>query len=112
MIRGTKNEHLLLLGEMWEVLGKLSFTISINVWNMRRCAVQVPYRLLSIYHKIQSRLVRELEKKFSGRDVVIIANRKVLPVPKTNFTRARPQSRTLTAVSETAQKTCLYCKKN
>jgi small subunit ribosomal protein S7e len=28
--------------------------------------IRVPYRLLKAFHKIQSRLVRELEKKFSG----------------------------------------------
>lgn len=28
--------------------------------------IRVPFRLLKAYHKIQSRLVRELEKKFSG----------------------------------------------
>eukprot|EP00889_Picochlorum_renovo_P006458 jgi/Picre1/33488/NNA_008812.t1 len=33
--------------------------------------IQVPYRLLKSFHKVQQRLVRELEKKFSGRDVVI-----------------------------------------
>lgn len=30
------------------------------------CTMQVPYRLLKAYHKVQQRLVRELEKKFSG----------------------------------------------
>lgn len=28
--------------------------------------IHVPYRLLKAFHKIQQRLVRELEKKFSG----------------------------------------------
>lgn len=55
--------------------------------------------MLGAYHKIQHRLVRELEKKFSGKDVVIIANRRVMPVPRNGFARARPRSRTLTAVS-------------
>ena len=31
---------------------------------------------------IQPRLVRELEKKFSGRPVVFIAQRRILPKPK------------------------------
>lgn len=35
----------------------------------------MPYRLLKAFHKIQQRLVRELEKKFSGKDVVLVANR-------------------------------------
>ena len=60
--------------------------------------IQVPFRLLKAFHKIQQRLVRELEKKFSGKDVVVVANRHIMPVPKGGFARARPRSRTLTAV--------------
>merc|ERR1712113_927549 len=52
--------------------------------------------------KIQGRLVRELEKKFSGkRHVIFVANRTILD---TNFRRrglkVRPRSRTLTSVHE------------
>ena len=47
---------------------------------------------------MQQRLVRELEKKFSGKDVVLIANRRVMPTPSSGKTIARPRSRTLTAV--------------
>ena len=60
--------------------------------------IQVPFRLLKAFHKVQQRLVRELEKKFSGKDVVLVANRRINPVPKSGFARARPRSRTLTAV--------------
>lgn len=60
--------------------------------------IHVPFRLLTLYHKIQQRLVRELEKKFSGKDVVIIGVRNIMRVPRVGFTGARPQSRTLTAV--------------
>jgi len=60
---------------------------------------QVPYRLLKAFHKIQSRLVRELEKKFSGKDVVFIGTRRIMPPPKSGKSIARPRSRTLTAVS-------------
>ncbi len=59
---------------------------------------QVPYRLLKQFHKIQQRLVRELEKKFSGKDVVLIANRRILPPSSTGKATDRPRSRTLTAV--------------
>ena len=59
---------------------------------------QVPYRLLKNFHKIQQRLVRELEKKFSGKDVVIIANRRIMRPPTSGRSNARPRSRTLTAV--------------
>ncbi|DBA01623.1 TPA: hypothetical protein N0F65_011379, partial [Lagenidium giganteum] len=63
----------------------------------------VPYRLAKSFNKIQARLVRELEKKFSGRHVVIIAQRTILGK---GFARShktsgpRPRSRTLTAVQE------------
>ena len=60
--------------------------------------IQVPFRLLKSFHKIQQRLVRELEKKFSGKDVVLVANRRINPVPRAGFARARARSRTLTAV--------------
>merc|ERR1712007_194552 len=50
---------------------------------------------------IQGRLIRELEKKFSKRHVVFVANRTILDK---NFRRkglqVRPRSRTLTAVHE------------
>lgn len=65
--------------------------------------VFVPFRQLKQYHKVQARLVRELEKKFSGRHVVIIAQRRILPKPsKDNHKKQqqRPRSRTLTAVHE------------
>lgn len=63
-------------------------------------APQVPYRLLKAFHKVQQRLVRELEKKFSGKDVVVIANRRILPPSSSGVSNARPRSRTLTAVHE------------
>ena len=59
---------------------------------------EVPYRLLNLFHQIQPRLVRELEKRFSGKDVVIVGVRRILSVPKVGYTRARPRSRTLTSV--------------
>merc|ERR1712228_614602 len=54
-------------------------------------------------NKIQVRLVRELEKKFSGKHVLIVAQRRILPKEsrKTrNQKQMRPRSRTLTAVHE------------
>ena len=60
--------------------------------------IHVPFRLLKSFHKVQTRLVRELEKKFSGKDVVIVANRRIMPKPTTGAAIARPRSRTLTAV--------------
>ncbi len=63
----------------------------------------VPVPQLRAFQKIQARLVRELEKKFSGRHVVFIAQRRILPKPtrKANkLKQKRPRSRTLVAVHE------------
>jgi small subunit ribosomal protein S7e len=63
----------------------------------------VPFRLAKAFHKIQPRLVRELEKKFSGRHVVIIAQRTILGKGYARSSKTsgpRPRSRTLTAVQE------------
>ncbi|KAL9609479.1 MAG: hypothetical protein Q9167_005764 [Letrouitia subvulpina] len=66
----------------------------------------VPVPLLQGFHKVQQRLTRELEKKFSDRHVLILASRRILPRPKrsarsrTSQTQKRPHSRTLTAVHD------------
>merc|ERR1711964_686048 len=61
----------------------------------------VPYRAWASVQKIQGRLIRELEKKFSKRHVVFTANRTILDK---NFRRKghalRPRNRTLTSVQE------------
>ncbi|KAL4945013.1 hypothetical protein BDV06DRAFT_209765 [Aspergillus oleicola] len=68
--------------------------------------VFVPVPLLQAFHKIQQRLTRELEKKFSDRHVLFVAQRRILPRPKrsvnsrTNQKQKRPRSRTLTAVHD------------
>ncbi|PQE05409.1 40S ribosomal S7 protein [Rutstroemia sp. NJR-2017a BVV2] len=67
-------------------------------------AIFVPVPSLKDFHKMQQRLTRELEKKFSDRHVLILAARRILPRPKrsnrsrTSQTQKRPRSRTLTAV--------------
>jgi small subunit ribosomal protein S7e len=62
--------------------------------------IGIPYRLLKAFHKIQQRLVRELEKKFSGKDVVLVAARRVEKVPTSGLRSGRSRSRTLTSVHE------------
>eukprot|EP00927_Polykrikos_kofoidii_P064883 TRINITY_DN6069_c0_g1_i1.p1 TRINITY_DN6069_c0_g1~~TRINITY_DN6069_c0_g1_i1.p1 ORF type:complete len:194 (-),score=41.93 TRINITY_DN6069_c0_g1_i1:82-663(-) len=63
--------------------------------------VSFPFRVWKTVKKIQGRLIRELEKKFSKKHVVFVANRTILD---TNFRRrglkVRPRSRTLTSVHE------------
>merc|ERR1719240_1936770 len=71
----------------------------------------VPFKQLAKYHEIQGKLVRELEKKLSGRHVVIIAQRTIL---NKNCRRSkkisgpRPRSRTLTAVHEAILEDLVY----
>ncbi|OCH87902.1 40S ribosomal protein S7 [Obba rivulosa] len=62
----------------------------------------VPVPQLKAFHKVQQRLTRELEKKFSDRHVVFVAQRRVLPKPTRNsrVKQKRPRSRTLTNVHE------------
>ncbi|KAK4775180.1 hypothetical protein SAY86_010115 [Trapa natans] len=68
--------------------------------NRKAVVIYVPYRLRKAYRKIHVRLVRELEKKFSGKDVILIATRRILRPPKKGSAVQRPRSRTLTSVHE------------
>jgi small subunit ribosomal protein S7e len=66
--------------------------------------ISIPYRQVIRYKRIQVRLIRELEKKFSGKHVVFVAQRRMLkPVSKNDRRpnkQMRPRSRTLTAVHD------------
>lgn len=68
--------------------------------------VFVPVPSLQGFHRVQQRLTRELEKKFSDRHVIFLASRRILPRPKrsararNNQKQKRPFSRTLTAVHD------------
>nr|GEW01467.1 40S ribosomal protein S7-like [Tanacetum cinerariifolium] len=68
--------------------------------NKKAVVVHVPYRLRKPFRKIHTKLVRELEKKFSGKDVVFIATRRIVRPPKKGSAAQRPRSRTLTAVHD------------
>ena len=65
--------------------------------------IYVPYKLLSQFHKIQPKVVRELEKKFSGQHVMLVAQRTILGLSyarKTQSKAPRPRTRTLTKVQD------------
>jgi len=68
--------------------------------NRKAVVIYVPYRLRKSFRKIHPRLVRELEKKFSGKDVVLLATRRIVRPPKKGSAAQRPRSRTLTAVHD------------
>merc|ERR1712226_889572 len=69
--------------------------------NNKAVVVHFPFRVWKSVQKVQGRLIRELEKKFSKKHIVFVANRTILDK---NFRRkglkVRPRSRTLTAVHE------------
>merc|ERR1712099_135813 len=61
-------------------------------------AIFVPFPQLKSWQKIQQKVIRELEKKFSGKHVVILAQRRILPKPtRKTKNQKRPYSRTLTS---------------
>merc|ERR1711962_1999526 len=68
--------------------------------NKKAIVIFVPVPHLRAFQKVQCRLVRELEKKFSGKHVVFVAQRRILPKPtrkcRTKNKQRRPRSRTLT----------------
>ncbi|XP_037929451.1 40S ribosomal protein S7-like, partial [Teleopsis dalmanni] len=68
--------------------------LEIEFGTKKAVIIYVPIPQQKTFQKIQIILVRELEKKFSGKHVVVIGERKILPKP----TRKRPLSTNLTAV--------------
>ncbi|GAV85536.1 Ribosomal_S7e domain-containing protein [Cephalotus follicularis] len=68
--------------------------------NRKAVVIYVAYRLRKAFRKIHLRLVRELEKKFSGKDVVLLATRRIVRPPKKGSAVQRPRTRTLTAVHD------------
>nr|GLL19258.1 40S ribosomal protein S7 [Ipomoea trifida] len=76
--------------------------------NRKAVVIHVPYRLRKAFRKIHLRLVRELEKKFSGKDVVLVATRRISRPPKRGSAVQRPRSRTLTAVHEAILEDLVY----
>ncbi|KAJ6798534.1 40S ribosomal protein S7-like [Iris pallida] len=76
--------------------------------NKKAVVIHVPFRLRKGFRKIHVRLVRELEKKFSGKDVILIATRRILRPPKKGSAAVRPRNRTLTAVHEAILEDVVY----
>merc|ERR1711920_1060377 len=79
----------------------ISAAKELDVRSNKAMVIFFPFRVWRIVQKIQGRLIRELEKKFSKKHIVFVANRTILDK---NFRRkglkVRPRSRTLTSVHE------------
>ncbi|CAG5081762.1 Similar to RpS7: 40S ribosomal protein S7 (Spodoptera frugiperda), partial [Cotesia congregata] len=84
----------------------------IDVNNKKSIIVYVPMNKLKQFQKVQTRLVRELEKKFSGKHVMFVGDRKILPKPtrktRTKNKQKRPRSRTLTSVYDALLEDLVY----
>ncbi|KAI3432979.1 40S ribosomal protein S7 [Psidium guajava] len=76
--------------------------------NRKAVVIFVPYRLRKAFRKIHLRLVRELEKKFSGKDVVLVASRRIVRPPKKGSAVQRPRTRTLTTVHDAMLEDVVY----
>eukprot|EP00429_Kryptoperidinium_foliaceum_P011680 CAMPEP_0176039242 /NCGR_PEP_ID=MMETSP0120_2-20121206/19452_1 /TAXON_ID=160619 /ORGANISM="Kryptoperidinium foliaceum, Strain CCMP 1326" /LENGTH=206 /DNA_ID=CAMNT_0017372637 /DNA_START=76 /DNA_END=697 /DNA_ORIENTATION=+ len=73
----------------------------LEVKNRSAVIIHFPYRVWKNVGKIHGRLVRELEKKFSKKHVVFVAQRTMLDKNfKAKGIKVRPRTRTLTAVHE------------
>jgi len=68
----------------------------------------VPFRQLSRWQKIQSRVAVELEKKFSGQDVLFLAQRKVMKLHDIKNNYPRPRNQTITSVHESILDDLVY----
>merc|ERR1712023_292026 len=84
----------------------------VDLFGKKSIIIYVPMPQRGQFQKIQPRLVRELEKKFSGKHVVFIGDRKILPKP-TRKTRMKnkqksPRSRTLTSVYDAILEDLVY----
>merc|ERR1712130_312021 len=68
--------------------------------NKKAIVIFVPKLQHQRWQKLQDRLVRELEKKFSDEDVLFIAQRKVMKLCQINpkINAPRPRTQTITAV--------------
>ncbi|KAK3139050.1 hypothetical protein QOZ80_5AG0377070 [Eleusine coracana subsp. coracana] len=76
--------------------------------NRKAVVIHVPYRLQKAYKKVHVRLVCELEKKFSGKDVILVATRRIVRPPKKGSAIVRPRNRTLSAVHDAILEDIVY----
>eukprot|EP00800_Vazella_pourtalesii_P023108 TRINITY_DN922_c0_g1_i1.p1 TRINITY_DN922_c0_g1~~TRINITY_DN922_c0_g1_i1.p1 ORF type:complete len:213 (-),score=52.92 TRINITY_DN922_c0_g1_i1:158-733(-) len=101
-----KNTDLKLLKEL-DILGAKE----LDVHGKKAIVVTVPFPQLRAFQRLHAKLTRELEKRYSGKVVVFIAKRTILPrqTRKTrNQKQKRPNSRTLTSVHNALLEDLVY----
>jgi small subunit ribosomal protein S7e len=72
----------------------------IDIGQKSAILISVPVPMLPRLHKVQPRLVRELEKKFSECHVLFVAQRRIIGKNDKSMRQKRPKSRTVTSVHE------------
>lgn len=83
-------------------------------WDFRTLVITTWNNKTNLDFSLAISLTRELEKKFSDRHVLFVAQRRILPRPKRSVnsrstqTQKRPRSRTLTAVHESILSDLVY----
>jgi len=83
----------------------------LDLGEKRAIVVFIPYPKLKQFQLVHTNIVRELEQKFNGKDVVILAQRRILnKITKKNRTKRqkRPMNRTLTAVHNAILEDLVY----
>merc|ERR1712223_2043679 len=76
-----------------------------DVGGRNAIVISVPAPQVASWRKIQEKLVRELEKKFSNKHVIIVGHRKIMPEEKRKasancYKQKRPISRSIKQVHE------------
>merc|ERR1712065_33295 len=100
------------MGSLREVQICAAKEVDVNS-NKKAIIVFVPVPQLPLYHKMikERSLIEELEKKFGGKQIVIIAERRIIRKESRNrrqLKQKRPRSRTLTAVHEAILEDLVY----
>merc|ERR1712018_1035556 len=84
-----------------------------DVGGRNALALMVPAPQVPGWQKIQTKIVRELEKKFSGKHVIIVGRRKIMPKEQRKSTakcykQKRPISRSVKHVHEATLQDIVY----
>ena len=69
--------------------------------------IQVPFMQRATYRKVQAMLAMQMEKKFSGKHVVFVTKRTIVPKPRI-ASLYRPRGMTLTNVHEAILNDIVY----
>merc|ERR1712178_302671 len=84
-----------------------------DVGGRNAIVISVPAPQVASWRKVQEKLVRELEKKFSNKHVIIVGHRKIMPEEKRKasancYKQKRPISRSIAHVHENVLEDIVY----